>query len=116
MSLKMLSPAIKKALDKKGWGELTEPQKKAIRVVLKEKNLLLIAPTGYGKTEAVMLPLFHKLLTGSHERISLIYITPLRALNRDMLQRMLWFSEELGIKVAVRHGDTPQSERAKMSK
>lgn len=116
MSIDKLSNKIKSVLEKKGWGELTDPQKKAIPVVLNEKNLLLIAPTGMGKTEAVMLPLFHKLLSDSFERISLLYITPLRALNRDMLSRMLWFAEELDIKVAVRHGDTPQRERAKMSK
>lgn len=116
MSIEMLSEAVRKALDKKGWGELTEPQKRAIPVVLSDKNLLLIAPTGMGKTEAVMLPLFHKLLSDSHERISLLYITPLRALNRDMLSRMLWFSNELGIEVAVRHGDTPQKERVSLSK
>jgi ATP-dependent Lhr-like helicase len=116
MSLDMLSGRIKEALDKKEWGDLTEPQKKAIPVVLSGENLLLIAPTGMGKTEAVALPLFHKLLSKSHDRISFLYITPLRALNRDMLTRMMWFSEELGIKVAVRHGDTPQKERTKMSK
>ncbi len=116
MSRNLLSKAIQNALDKKGWGELTEPQKKAIPVVLSGKNLLLIAPTGMGKTEAVMLPLFQKLLEGKPERISLLYITPLRALNRDMLSRMLWFGNELGVKVAVRHGDTPQKERTFLSK
>ena len=116
MSIEMLSKPVQKVMAKKGWQELTEPQKQAIPVVLSGKNMLLIAPTGMGKTEAVMLPLFHKLLESEHDKISLLYITPLRALNRDMLARMLWFSNELGIDVAVRHGDTPQKERARMSK
>jgi ATP-dependent Lhr-like helicase len=116
MSLDMLSSKIIQALKKKGWDDLTEPQIAAIPEVLEGTNVLLVAPTGMGKTEAVMLPLFHKLLTEPSEQISVLYITPLRALNRDMLSRMLWFSEELDIMVAVRHGDTPQKERTRMSK
>ncbi len=60
MSTEMLCKAVQKAMTKKGWRKLTEPQKQAIPVVLSEKNMLLIAPTGMGKTEAVMLPIFNK--------------------------------------------------------
>ena len=91
--------------------EYTDPQIKAIPRLLEGRHLLLIAPTGQGKTEAAMLPLFHRLLEDRPAAIALLYITPLRALNRDMLRRMKQFGELLGISVAVRHGDTPQKER-----
>jgi len=44
-----------------------------------------------------------------------IYITPMRALNRDLLKRLDFWSKKLGFTVEIRHGDTPQKERRKQS-
>ncbi len=84
-------------------------------VILAGKDVLVISPTGSGKTEAAMLPIFHNLLKEESPGIRCIYITPLRALNRDMLLRLEEFGRKIGLRVAVRHGDTSKSERRKLS-
>ncbi len=112
----MLDERIKNAMKKFGLQELTLPQQKAIPEILKGKHCLLIAPTGMGKTEAALLPVFHQFLNSSDGKgIKILYITPLRALNRDMLHRTLQWGKELRIKIAVRHGDTPKHERRMQS-
>src|SRR5450756_2280553 len=105
-----LHPRVKDAYVSR-FGALSEVQRLAIPSVLEGKNVLLIAPTGTGKTEAAMLPVFSKLLEAQQRNgIIILYITPLRALNRDMLARLDWWSEKLGFSIAVRHGDTSKSE------
>ena len=117
----LLDPKIQNLLLSKNIVKPTKPQIKAIPHILKNKNVLLIAPTGLGKTETALLPIFHNFLKNKksgeeNKGISILYVTPLRALNRDMLGRTIEWGKELGITIAVRHGDTSQSERAQQSR
>ena len=113
-----LHEAIRSALAEKGFTEPTEPQRLAIPLVLEGHNVLIIAPTGSGKTEAAVLPVLSKLLElGPRDPgIYVLYITPLRALNRDLLDRLKWWGAKLGISVDVRHGDTDEADRQRQSR
>jgi ATP-dependent helicase Lhr and Lhr-like helicase len=116
MVFEVLDRRIRRVLEAKGLEEPTGPQREAIPRILDGENVLLVAPTGIGKTEAAMLPVLDLILARKEEGIGCLYITPLRALNRDMLRRLSEFGEALGIGVAVRHGDTSQAERNRQSR
>ena len=77
---------------------------------------LVIAPTGSGKTMAAMLPLLDRAIREEWEGMSILYITPLRALNRDVDRRLEEVVNSVNMTLGLRHGDTPQSERTKQVK
>ena len=102
-----LGQAVRDALSERGFDAPTQPQRLAIPPIAEGAHTLVVAPTGTGKTEAAMLPIFDALVTeGVPTGIGALYITPLRALNRDMLERLEWWGDQLGLDVQVRHGDT----------
>jgi ATP-dependent Lhr-like helicase len=107
-------------LERVGLEEPSDIQRIAIPPILQGKNVLVIAPTGTGKTLASILPIFNMFLerraAGETKGISILYVTPLRALNRDIVRRLSEIGKELDIKVQVRHGDTPTSTRAMQAK
>jgi len=111
-----LDSRLLEVLAEMGIESFTEPQVQAIPRILAGANVLLVAPTGIGKTEAALLPILHRILAEKPTPVSCLYITPLRALNRDMLRRMTLFAERLGVTVAVRHGDTSPQERARITR
>ncbi|MCD6477743.1 MAG: DEAD/DEAH box helicase [Candidatus Aenigmarchaeota archaeon] len=110
-----LHPKIQKLIKERDWKEPTSAQEKAIPEIISGKNVLIIAPTGIGKTESAMLPIFSIWLDKKPAPISILYITPLRALNRDLMKRLLWWGDRLEMDISVRHGDTTQYERTKQS-
>ncbi len=119
--LKLLHEKVVELMLKRGFSQLTPVQRPAIPKVLEGKNVLIIAPTGSGKTEAALLPILSVLRRlkdeGKLEKgIYVLYISPLRSLNRDLLERLRWWCENLGLKIDVRHGDTDIRDRARQSR
>jgi ATP-dependent Lhr-like helicase len=113
----LLVKPVRRLVEQKGFSKPTEPQEKTIPKILEGKNVLLISPTATGKTEAAFLPVLSMLLQEPQvPGIKVLYITPLRALNRDMLERLEWWCNNLDIKLAVRHGDTETKERVRQSR
>ena len=107
-----LHPAVREALSERGFTTPTEPQREAIPALVAGEHGLVVAPTGSGKTETAMLPV----LSAIRDRdgrfgIQALYVTPLRALNRDMRERLEWWGETLDVDVDVRHGDTTDYRR-----
>ena len=99
-----------------GFEQLTNIQKKAIPVIYQKKNSLIIAPTGSGKTECSVIPIFsHVKKTKEQGKIKVLYITPLRALNRDVFRRIIKYAEQDCLTIQIRHGDTSQTMRKKIS-
>ena len=106
---------VRNCIQIRGFYDFSKTQREAIPHILNNEHVLLIAPTGTGKTESAMLPVFNGMLDCCNDGFAALYITPLRSLNRDILDRMEWWCKHLGISIGVRHGDTSSYERRKQS-
>jgi ATP-dependent Lhr-like helicase len=98
-----------------GYRSLNYVQVKSLEASQFSQNILIVAPTGSGKTEAAILPILRDLIGEGGEPISALYISPLRALNRDIYGRMISLFRLLGFEAEIRHGDTPQSARRRIA-
>ncbi len=123
----MFHPLIREWFQKK-YKAATDIQEKAWPVIASGNNLLLTAPTGSGKTLTAFLWALDRLISGVWETgsTSVLYISPLKALNNDIQRNLLSPLGELrelaekkgvpfpNIRTLTRSGDTPSSERQKM--
>jgi len=114
------NPPLEAFLEEKfhslGFEQLTDIQKRSLPIIYQKIDSLVIAPTGSGKTECSVIPAFSQIKKTKKEgKIKLLYITPLRSLNRDVFRRIAKYAELDDLTIQVRHGDTSQSLRKKIS-
>ena len=115
------------------FGEPTPPQVEGWPAIRDGQHTLIASPTGSGKSLAAFLCAIDDLVKrglseGLEDRVSVLYVSPLKALSNDIeknlqmpIEGIRATLEELGygdleIRTAVRTGDTPSHMRTKMVK
>ncbi|MBR9765681.1 MAG: ligase-associated DNA damage response DEXH box helicase [Rhodobacteraceae bacterium] len=91
---------------KRGWQ--IHPHQQEMLARKDEAALLLIAPTGGGKTLAGFLPTLVELADGAHKGLHTLYISPLKALAADIRRNLSTPVEEMALPIRIedRTGDT----------
>ena len=118
----VIDEQIKASFRDEGFQTLTKIQSMSIPVISRKRNCLLVAPTGSGKTEASIIPIFSLLEIERDKNpdftegnaIVVLYITPLRALNNDVLRRIINYAKKRNLEAQIRHGDTTRTARQKL--
>lgn len=88
-----------------GFGSLREVQLKAMPVVLTGNNVLVTAPTAGGKTQSVVAPICERLVQRNWQGLSVLIITPTRALVNDLYHRLSQPIGDMGIRLGRKTGD-----------
>lgn len=102
---------------KRGWSPFPF-QRQTWESILRGESGLLHVPTGSGKTYAAVMPLFARFMAKPKKGLKALYITPLRALARDLelaLKEPIE-QERWPIKIESRTGDTKYSAKKKQLK
>ena len=107
-----LSPIIAAWFASRGW-QVREHQLAVLAAEQGGKSVLLIAPTGAGKTLAGFLPSIQDLIENPATGLHTLYISPLKALAVDVARNLADPVREmgLGIRIETRTGDTPAARR-----
>lgn len=92
-----------------GWPGLRRNQQEAVVPVLEGRDVLLLAPTAGGKTEAAVFPVLSRMLSERWPGLSVLYICPLRALLNNLEPRLGHYARLLGRSVGLWHGDVEAS-------
>ncbi|WP_424964674.1 ligase-associated DNA damage response DEXH box helicase [Dinoroseobacter sp. S375] len=106
-----LPPELARWITDQGWS--LHPHQRDMLDRAADPALLLIAPTGGGKTLAGFLPTLAELGPTPEAGLHTLYISPLKALAADIKRNLRRPVEEAGLAIRIedRTGDTSQSQR-----
>jgi ATP-dependent Lhr-like helicase len=101
-----LAEGLKRVLWDKGWKSLRPLQERAILAyAATDRDLLLMAETAGGKTEAAFLPVLSEIAGAPATSIYALYVGPLKALINDQFARVEDLCARLDVAVHRWHGD-----------
>ncbi|WP_417522976.1 ligase-associated DNA damage response DEXH box helicase [Marinovum sp.] len=106
-----LPPVITDWFSARGWQ--VHPHQQAMVDRRAEPAVLLIAPTGGGKTMAGFLPTLSELAEGGHTGLHTLYVSPLKALAADIKRNLTGPVAEMGLPIRIedRTGDTSYTQK-----
>lgn len=109
--MSQLPPSFHDWFASKGW--TVHPHQQQMLDRAEDPALLLIAPTGGGKTLAGFLPTLAQLAQTEHDGLHTLYISPLKALASDIKRNLSTPVAEMNLNIRIedRTGDTPQSRK-----
>ena len=97
-----------------GWPALRPVQDRAAGPVCDGGDVLVLAPTSGGKTEAAVFPLLSRMLAEDWRGLSVLYVCPIRALLNNLHPRLEHYAGLVGRRCGLWHGDVPPGERRRM--
>jgi len=106
-----LPPAFDAWFAKRGWS--IHPHQQDMLDRADAPALLLIAPTGGGKTLSGFLPTLMELADGQHQGLHTLYVSPLKALAADIKRNLRTPVDEMGLPIRIedRTGDTTYTQK-----
>jgi ATP-dependent Lhr-like helicase len=94
------------------WTELREVQERTYQAVSTGSDVLVIAPTAGGKSEAALIPVMDDILKNGRNGVTCLYISPLKALINDQEERFRTFCIPTSLSVMKWHGDVAKGDRS----
>ena len=96
--------------------DLRPVQELTIDAVLEGDDVVVLAPTAGGKTEAAFFPLLSRMDTEAWEPVSVLYLSPIRALLNNQESRVQRYAELIGRSAFKWHGDVRERARKRFLK
>ena len=96
-----------------GFKSLRPVQELTIDAVLDGDDCVVLAPTAGGKTEAAFFPLLSRMHTADWAPVSVLYLSPIRALLNNQEERIARYAGVIGRRAFKWHGDVSDGARKK---